>query len=99
RYIFLFIEVLQNTYLAIKSRVGFVSSVKKGQGMVAWNIASLWQRSYALHNQVYYAMLSRGYDGEPKALDEFQIRPKDIFCLGAALILFLGVIWQEYFLS
>ncbi len=45
RYIYLFIEILQNTFMALKSRVGKPVSVKKGQGVVAWNIAGLWQRS------------------------------------------------------
>jgi cobalt/nickel transport system permease protein len=99
RYIYLFIEILQNTYLAIKSRVGSVSSVKKGQGVVAWNIASLWQRSYTMHNQVYQAMLSRGYNGEPKVLGEFHIALKDILCLGAAVVLFSGALWRTYSLN
>jgi cobalt/nickel transport system permease protein len=77
RYIYLFIEIIQNTYLAIKSRVGHVYSVRSGQGIVAWNIASLWQRSYKLNEDVYNAMLSRGYRGEPAVLSEFKMRPKD----------------------
>jgi cobalt/nickel transport system permease protein len=99
RYIYLFIEIIQNTYLAIKSRVGFVSSVGKGQRIVAWNVASLWQRSYDMHNQVYQAMLSRGYSGEPKILEEFQVGLKDIFSLGASILVFIGVIWRVYFLN
>ncbi|MCM8762821.1 MAG: cobalt ECF transporter T component CbiQ [Candidatus Omnitrophica bacterium] len=90
RYIYLFIEVVQNTYLAIRSRVEFVSSLKHGQGIVAGNIASLWQRSYVLQNQVYSAMLSRGYMAEPKTMDEFHMSIKDwIFLAMAILILVL----------
>ena len=65
RYIFLFVEIIENTYLAIKSRVGSKIHYKKGQHLAAWNIASLWQRSYQLNEDVYKAMLSRGYRGEP----------------------------------
>lgn len=99
RYVYLFIQIIQNTYSAIKSRVGFVSSVKRGQGIVAANIASLWQRSYALHNQVYNAMLSRGYSGEPKVMDEFCATFKDWLCLGAAILIFGLSLWQNYFLN
>jgi len=99
RYVYLFIEILQNTYLAIKSRVGHIASVKKGQGVVAWNIASLWQRSYALHNQVYDAMLSRGYDGEPKVMDEFRATYLDWFWLGVAFLVLGLSLWQKRFLS
>ncbi len=99
RYVYLFIEILQNTHLAIKSRVGHIASVKKGQGVVAWNIASLWQRSYALHNQVYEAMLSRGYDGEPKVMDEFRATVADWLLLAAAILVLGLSLWQKQFLS
>lgn len=88
RYVYLFIEIIQNTYLAIRSRVGHVSSVKKGQGIVAWNIASLWQRSYVLHQDVDSAMLSRGYSGEPKSIDEFRVTVKDWLWGLIAVIIF-----------
>ena len=64
RYIFLFVEIVEHTYLAIKSRVGVKVHYKKGQHIVAWNIAYLWARSYQLNEDVYKAMLSRGYRGE-----------------------------------
>jgi cobalt/nickel transport system permease protein len=88
RYVYLFMEIIQNTYLAIKSRVGRVSSVKSGQGIVAWNIASLWQRSYQLNEDVYKAMLSRGYRGEPAVLSDFKAQAKDWVWLCVALIIF-----------
>jgi energy-coupling factor transporter transmembrane protein EcfT len=95
RYIYLFIEIIQNTYLAIKSRVGFVSSLKKGQGIVAWNIAVLWQRSYRMNEEVYKAMLSRGYCGEPQVLNEFSAGPKDRFWLAAAMLIFASVFYPH----
>jgi cobalt/nickel transport system permease protein len=64
RYIFLFVEIVEHTYLAIKSRTGVKIHYKKGQHIVAWNIAYLWTRSYQLNEDVYKAMLSRGYRGE-----------------------------------
>ena len=77
RYIYLFMEVIENTYLAIKSRIGRKVRYKKGQHMVAWNIASLWYRSYQLNEAVYGAMLSRGYAGEPVILNDFKSKPGD----------------------
>ncbi|MBU1912463.1 MAG: cobalt ECF transporter T component CbiQ [Candidatus Omnitrophica bacterium] len=65
RYIFLFVEIVENTYIAIKSRVGAKIHYKKGQHIVAWNIAHLWARSCQFNEDVYKAMLSRGYKGEP----------------------------------
>ena len=77
RYIYLFIGIIENTYLAIRSRVGTRIHYAKGQRIVAWNIGALWQRSYKLNDDVYKAMLSRGYSGEPVILEEFRARPRD----------------------
>lgn len=96
RYVYLFIEIIQNTYLAIKSRVGFISSVRKGQGIVAWNIASLWQRSYQLNEDVYKAMLSRGYRGEPVVLNDFKTKAIDWLWLFIAILIFVSVFYLNY---
>lgn len=77
RYIYLFADIIEKTYLAIKSRVGTRVRYRKGQHVVAWNMASLWYRSYRLNEEVYSAMLSRGYAGEPVAANDFRTRPKD----------------------
>ncbi len=99
RYVYLFVEIIQNTYLAIKSRVGFVASIRKGQGVVAWNITALWQRSYEMHSQVYSAMLSRGYTGEPKMIEEFHADLKDRFCLAMAILILGLSLWQNHYLN
>jgi cobalt/nickel transport system permease protein len=74
RYIYLFVEIVERNYLAIKSRVGGSVHHQKGRHIVAWNMATLWTRSYHLNNQVYDAMLSRGYRGEPMATHAFTVR-------------------------
>lgn len=87
RYIFLFVEIIENTYLAIKSRVGTSVHHKKGQSVVAWNIAHLWMRSYQLNEEVYKAMQSRGYQGEALVLDEFKTKLRDWLWLCLVLII------------
>ena len=89
RYVFLFVEIIENTYSAIKSRVGAKVHYKRGQHIAAWNIAYLWIRSYRLNEDVYKAMLSRGYQGEPLVLDEFKIRLKDWLWLCFVLAVFI----------
>jgi len=82
RYIYLFMETLEHTYLGIKSRTGGLIPDKKGRSIVAWNIATLWQRSVKLNEDVYSSMLSRGYTGEPIVLDEFKSTLKDwLWCI------------------
>ncbi len=94
RYVYLFIEIIQNTYLAIKSRVGHISSVKTGQGITAWNIASLWQRSYQLNGDVYKAMLSKGYRGEPVVLNDFKAKTIDWVWLFIAMLISGSVFYR-----
>lgn len=89
RYIFLFVGIIENTYLAIKSRVGTKVHSKKGQRIVAFNIASLWQRSYQLNEDVYQAMLSRGYNGEPLVLNNFKAGLRDWLWLLCVLTIFV----------
>ena len=92
RYIYLFIEIIENTYLAIKSRVGTRVHYKKGQHIVAWNMATLWKRSYQLNEEVYQAMLSRGYRGEPLLWNDLKVKVKDWFWLLFVIVLF-GVVF------
>jgi len=63
RYIYLFTKIVEETFLALKSRVGTAVYSKQGQRIVSWNIANLWRRSFYLHKDVYNAMVSRGYRG------------------------------------
>ena len=91
RYIFLFIGIIENTHLAVKSRVGTKVHRKRGQRIVASSIASLWQRSYQLNEDVYRAMLSRGYNGEPFILNQFKAGLKDWLWLLCVLTIFITI--------
>jgi len=95
RYIYLFLEIVENTYLAIKSRVGTRLDYKKGQHVTAWNISFLWQRSYYLSEAVYSAMLSRGYTGEPVLLDDFKTKLRDWVWLFLTLTFFVILLYAN----
>jgi len=96
RYIYLFVETIENTYLAIKSRVGTKVHYKRGQHIVAWNIAYLWARSYQLNEQVYSAMLSRGYRGEPVILNDFKLKTKDWLWLLSVTAMLVAVFYFNH---
>ena len=51
-FIYLFVGIVEDTYRAIKSRVGSGMHYRKGQRIVTWNMAHLWKRSYQLNEQV-----------------------------------------------
>jgi cobalt/nickel transport system permease protein len=96
RYIYLFVEIIENTYLAIKSRAGTKIHYKKGQHVVAWNIAFLWQRSYQLNEDVYKAMLSRGYHGEPVVLNELKVKARDWLWLCVSIFISILLFFFNY---
>ncbi len=95
RYIYLFLDIVQNTFTAVKSRVGYVSSTRTGRRIVTANMAGLWLKSYRMQTEVYSAMLSRGYTGEPQVLDEFRLRAIDILLLLCAAAALIGTLWMN----
>lgn len=96
RYIYLFMEVVENTYLGIKSRTSGLIRQREGQSIVAWSVATLWQRSFKLNEDVYGAMLSRGYNGEPVLLDEFRVTARDWIWLCFGTAIFIGALkWMN----
>lgn len=98
RYIFLLLDIIQRMFIAIKSRVGFVSSSKEGRRVVTSTMAGLWLRSYRLQSQVYDAMVSRGYSGEAYVLDEFKATAGDFAFSALALCALIGTLWlNRYF--
>ena len=96
RYLYLFATMVENIFTAVKSRVGVVSHQRHGQNIVAWNIANTWNRTTQMSEEVYMAMLSRGYTGEPRLLSEFQATPKDWVWLVCAVILCAGLFYKGY---
>ena len=97
RYIGLFVETLENTFRAIKSRVGYVSRARTGRRLAAWNLASLWSRSFQLNEMVYDAMRSRGFQGEVVLLHEFRTRARDWawIVITATIIVFLALLGRR----
>jgi len=89
RYLYLFVGIIQNTYLAIKSRLGMGVQYQKGQQIVAWNIVALWAHSVGLNEEVYKAMLARGYQGEILAWNDFAMKIRDYLWLSAVVV----IIW------
>jgi len=96
RYIYMFAEIIGQTHTAIKSRVGSGIGHKKGRKLVAWSMANLWIRSYSMSSQVFSAMISRGYAGEPRTMQEFKTRPADWIFLAVAAMSLLLVLYKNY---
>jgi cobalt ECF transporter T component CbiQ len=96
RYIYLLLDIVQNSFLALKSRVGFISSSGTGRKIIGANMGNLWLNSWSLQTRVYDAMLSRGYTGEPKVMEDFHSRASDFILLAFTLLLFAGTLWLNH---
>jgi cobalt/nickel transport system permease protein len=97
RYLFILLDAVQKTFTAIKSRVGYVAAAGTGRRIAGAAMSGLWLRSYQLQSQVYGAMLSRGYAGEPRVLADFRAGTIDIAFLGFTLCVFLGTVCMNLY--
>jgi cobalt/nickel transport system permease protein len=95
RYIFLMLQTARDMFESRQSRmVGVLESADRRR-LASASVGVLLSKTFQLSNEVYMAMLSRGFRGEVHTLDEFQMQPRDwawlaIFGALAALAFWLG---------
>lgn len=94
RYITLFLDVASNMFLARKSRSVGKSKGKSERKFVASSMGNLLIKSEQLSDDVYNAMISRGYKGEYKTINDFKISRNDIIW-----IIFNASLFMIFFLS
>ncbi len=91
RYIFLFIKVAEEMFLARRSRTVGRTNTREQQNWLSSRLGFLLNRSYKLSNDVYLAMLSRGWTGHARFLDDFRFQWRDA-AWAAFTIIFIGAI-------
>lgn len=99
RYIFLLLDIIQKTYIAVKSRTGHIKSTVKGQNVAGVTIAGLWLKSYQMQNQIYDAMISRGFTGEPVVDFRFQIKKTGYIIILISISTLIGTLWLNRYLN
>jgi cobalt/nickel transport system permease protein len=93
RYIFYLLGSVDDMYTARKSRmVGAETDIKAGRSFVAATGGALFGKAHALSEEVYMAMLSRGYNGNAVSLERFEVRTREIVWIAAAAATALGTI-------
>lgn len=85
RYIFVFLEEIKNVQRAMQSR-NFGGSRRWQWKVLSSLVASTFLRSYEQSERIYVAMLSRGFDGEIRTLDQMQISRIDCLFLPVVLL-------------
>ncbi|MGQ9533011.1 MAG: cobalt ECF transporter T component CbiQ, partial [Desulfotomaculales bacterium] len=99
RYLFLFVRLVEEMALAWESRtVGRVTS-RVGRRLAGGLLAALLQRAVVLSEEVYQAMVARGYGGEPRSTEVRTIGPRDGWWIAAVTALILALKGGEWFLG
>ncbi len=97
RYIFLLLSILLDSMYSRRSRLcrklGMVESWKEA----GKNMGALFIKTQMMGEDLYYAMLSRGYLHSARSLNEFEFRKSDALFLTSAVLLmavvFIGDRW------
>lgn len=93
RYINLFLRLIEDMYLAKKSRIITKRTVGEGQRWVASQVGVLLKKSVKMSEDVYSAMLSRGFTNNIKIIDTFRISRVDYLWSGFFIFFIFFVIW------
>lgn len=93
RYIYVLLHAANNMFLARQSRlVGRMSGAEE-RGWLGASMGTLVSRSYALSDEVYLAMLSRGFRGEAQVMSTLKWRTRDALWLAAFITVAVFAIW------
>lgn len=85
RYIHLLLGLAADMYVARESRIAGSSTPREDRRFAAASMGALLGKSQALSSDIYLAMLSRGYTGEPVISRRFRLRPVDAAVIMASL--------------
>jgi len=91
RYLFVFLRLIQDMYRARKSRTIRPLSAAIDRNWTASRIGVTFKKSMDMSEDIYKAMLSRGFHGEFRALDRFHAKPIDCLWL-VTVVGFSGIL-------
>ena len=86
RYVFLFLHTVNGVLLARKSRVVARTSGGEQRRWISGTMGNLVSRAFKMSNDVYAAMMARGFTGEVRVYDAFRMTPRDWLVLAGALL-------------
>ena len=95
RYLGLLLRAAEEIHLAKLSRTIADESLRNEHRWMAAGIGSLFCRTYRLAQDVHYAMLSRGYDGDVRVQNTSRLRFSDGFWLACALAVTAALILSD----
>jgi cobalt/nickel transport system permease protein len=87
RYIFLFFRTANGMFEARKSRVVGRTSGNEQRGWITGSMMSLLNRSFKMSNDVYAAMMARGFTGAIRSYTTYRMQTADWVALAGAVAL------------
>ncbi|QGP90955.1 Nickel transport protein NikQ [Neomoorella glycerini] len=99
RYIFLLLKTTEEMFTARQSRLVGKSDIKMNRHFLAGAMGNLLTRAYALSEEVYQAMVARGYRGEGRCLEDFSLAPGDYWRFAGIILAGLILLGGDYYLG
>ena len=93
RYIFLFMELIREMYVAKKARTIKAGGLIDEQKWVGGRIGYTLIRSLSMSEKVHMAMMSRGFNGEVHIMQEFKMKNRDYLAGAVAISASLVLVW------
>lgn len=78
RYLFVLLRLIQDMYRARKSRTIRPFTTGRERSWTATRIGITFKKSMDMSEDIYLAMLARGFHGEFPTMDRFSIAPRDL---------------------
>jgi cobalt/nickel transport system permease protein len=98
RYIFLFLQTVEHLFLARASRTVSGGMEAEKRRWVGATMGALMSKSFKTSNDVYLAMVARGFTGEFRSMNDFAMRDEDwLFVCSSILVLGAGLILDMTF--
>jgi cobalt/nickel transport system permease protein len=98
RYIFLFLHTINGIFLARRSRLVARTRGAEQRRWIGGTLGNLMSRSFKMSNDVYAAMLARGFTGEMRAYTTFAMTGRDWLLLGASVGVAAGLLVVDTYL-
>jgi cobalt/nickel transport system permease protein len=92
RYIFLFMDLIREMYVAKKARTIRAGGIIDEQKWVGGRIGYTLIRSLSMSEKVHMAMMSRGFNGEVHIMQEFKMTDRDYLAGAVAISLSLVLV-------
>jgi len=93
RYLFLMLRTAEDMFESRQSRMIGVLDSRPRRQIAAASIGVLLGKSMQLSSEVYLAMQSRGFRGEPYTMDDFRLRASDWWAGAGFLGLAVAAFW------